>query len=80
MVQRSPGCYESTTREQGVETPQKLTRPFAVFGDIGQKLRQFSIKPGCTAHPLPSLGIAHDSRKGLAQLLDDRSHLAGIGL
>ena len=69
-----------TTREQGVETPQKLTRPFAVFGNIGQNLHQFSIKPSCSTHPLPSLGIAEDSRKGLAQLLDDRSHLAGIRL
>ena len=69
-----------TTGEQDVETPQKLTRPLAVFGDVGQNLHQFSIKPGCTTHSLPSLGIAHDSRKGLAQLLDDRSHLTGIGL
>ena len=69
-----------TTREQGVETPQKLTRPFAVFGDIGQNLHQFSIKPSCSTHPLPSLGIADDGGKRFAHLSDDRGHVAGIVL
>lgn len=68
-------AYPSTILDQLVETPQELARSLAVIGNVRQDFNQLSIGPG-GEHPVSSLGVTHDSRKGLAQLfLEERAHM-----